>query len=380
MRTKVALIFGGRSLESDISVITAMQALAVLKETDRDVVPFYLYEGKFYTDGVDDISAFTPFVAERHTAAILVNGVFCSVKKKKLSRLFAPDVLLLCCHGGEGENGVVQAVAEFNGLPQCGAGVLPSAVCMDKTASKCVFEQMLLNVVPYLVVSSARAEAQPGAVREECERALGYPVIVKPASQGSSIGIKAARDAREFYDALETAAEFDDKLVIEQKLTDFKEVNCAAYLKEGRVVLSATERPLAAGETLTFEDKYMSAGKHEGSGRIIPADIGEELNGVVRSVTERIYRALDLKGVVRADFLVDVNRGKVYINEVNTLPGSMAFYLFEPVGVSFSEMLDDMIEEALRSRRERKKRTVFRSRVLEFYGREGGGGKHGRKR
>ena len=305
MRTKVALIFGGRSLESDISVITAMQTLAVLKETEYDVEPFYLYDGDFYTKGVDDISAFTPFEKEKHLRTVMVNGTFCSVKKNRLKREFRPDVALICCHGGEGENGVLQGLLDFNGVSYCSSGVLGSAVCMDKGAAKSVFEQMLLNVIQHITVFSEYLARDPDLAAAHCEKALKYPMIVKPASQGSSIGIRAAHDRAELIEAMQVAAEFDGKLLVEEKLTDFAEVNCAAYLKGGRVVVSETERPLAAGELLTFEDKYMSGGKMSGGGRVMPADVGEELNAVVRSVTERVYRAMELRGIVRADFLVD---------------------------------------------------------------------------
>ena len=368
MRTKVALIFGGRSLESDISVITAMQTLAVLKETEYDVEPFYLYDGDFYTKGVDDISAFTPFEKEKHLRTVMVNGTFCSVKKNRLKREFRPDVALICCHGGEGENGVLQGLLDFNGVSYCSSGVLGSAVCMDKGAAKSVFEQMLLNVIQHITVFSEDLARDPDLAAAHCEKALKYPMIVKPASQGSSIGIRAAHDRAELIQAMQVAAEFDGKLLVEEKLTDFAEVNCAAYLKGGRVVVSETERPLAAGELLTFEDKYMSGGKMSGGGRVMPADVGEDLNAVVRSVTERVYCAMELRGIVRADFLVDRTRGKVYINEINTVPGSMAFYLFEPLGIDFAGLLTDQIEEALARRRAGSRRTVFRSAVLAHYG------------
>ena len=368
MRTKVALIFGGRSLESDISVITAMQTLAVLKETEYDVEPFYLYDGDFYTKGVDDISAFTPFEKEKHLRTVMVNGTFCSVKKNRLKREFRPDVALICCHGGEGENGVLQGLLDFNGVSYCSSGVLGSAVCMDKGAAKSVFEQMLLNVIQHITVFSEDLARDPDLAAAHCEKALKYPMIVKPASQGSSIGIRAAHDRAELIEAMQVAAEFDGKLLVEEKLTDFAEVNCAAYLKGGRVVVSETERPLAAGELLTFEDKYMSGGKMSGGGRVMPADVGEELNAVVRSVTERVYRAMELRGIVRADFLVDRTPAKVYINEINTIPGSMAFYLFEPQGIDFTALLADQIEEALARRRAGSRRTVFRSAVLTHYG------------
>ena len=317
---------------------------------------------------MDDISAFTPFEKEKHLRTVMVNGTFCSVKKNRLKREFRPDVALICCHGGEGENGVLQGLLDFNGVSYCSSGVLGSAVCMDKGAAKSVFEQMLLNVIQHITVFAEDLARDPDLAAAHCEKALKYPMIVKPASQGSSIGIRAAHDRAELIEAMQVAAEFDGKLLVEEKLTDFAEVNCAAYLKGGRVVVSETERPLAAGELLTFEDKYMSGGKMSGGGRVMPADVGEELNAVVRSVTERVYRAMELRGIVRADFLVDRTRGKVYINEINTVPGSMAFYLFEPLGIDFAGLLTDQIEEALALRRAGSRRTVFRSAVLTHYG------------
>ena len=255
--------------------------------------------------------------------------------------------------------------------------MLGSAVGMDKAAAKGIFEQMLLNVLPHVVVFSEDFERDAAAEAERAESFLRYPMIVKPAAQGSSIGIRAAADREELIDAMAVAAEFDDKLLVEEKLTDFAEVNCAAYGRGGKVVVSQTERPLAAGDLLTFEDKYMADGKMSGGGHVIPADVGE-INDVVRSVTERVYRAMELRGIVRVDFLVDKTRGKVYVNEVNTVPGSLAFYLFEPLGVSFSQLISDQIEEALERKRKGGKRKVYRTPVLELYGRGAKGAKHGK--
>lgn len=374
MKTKVALIFGGRSLESDISVITAMQVLAVLKEMDYETEPFYMCDGDFYMKGVDVISAFTPFRKEEHLKTVLLNGAFCSLKKNKIKREFRPDVAFICCHGGEGENGVLQGLLDFNGVAYCSSGVLGSAVGMDKAAAKSIFEQMLLNVLPHVVVFSEDFEKDAAGEAEKAERFLGYPMIVKPASQGSSIGIRVADDREELIEAMTVAAEFDDKMLVEEKLTDFAEVNCAAYIRQGKVVVSQTERPLSAGDVLTFEDKYMASGKMSGGGHIIPADVGE-LGDVVRSVTERVYRAMELRGVARVDFLVDKTRGKVYVNEVNTVPGSLAFYLFEPVGVSFSELIADQIEEALERKGKGMRRKTFRTPVLELFGKGAKGAK-----
>lgn len=365
---KVAVLFGGRSPESDISVITAMQALAALSESGHDVRPVYIKDGVFYTGKLRSVSDFTPFRAEEHTATVLVDGVFCSLKRGKLKREWKPDVALICCHGGEGENGILQGLLDFNGVPYCSSDVAGSAIGMDKVLSKRIFEDMLLNVVPYAVLG--RSDYDKGETEKALAAAkLGYPLIVKPVAQGSSIGIGTAGNPQELAAALETAFEFGDKAIIEEKLVDFTEVNCAAFLREGKVVVSETEQPLSAGDILTFEDKYMRGEK--GSGNVMPASIGD-LNAVVKANTERIYRELELFGVVRVDFLVDKARGKVYVNEINTVPGSFAFYLFEPLGIDFAELLGTLIEEGASKGRRVAGRTVFRSPVLEFYGKRGG--------
>ena len=378
MKVKLALLFGGRSPESDISVITALQAVAALSESGYEVEAIYMHEGDFYIRGVDVLEAFTPFRPAEHTRTVLINGAFYSLKKNKLQREFKPDVALVCCHGGEGENGVLQGVLDFNGIPYCSSGVLGSAVGMDKAVSKSIFDNMLMNVIQYTTVSRREYKATPDAVAERLEKFLDYPMIVKPASQGSSIGIRVAEDRAGLLYALDVACEFDDKILVEEKLVDFAEVNCAAFAYGDKIVVSETERPLGAGEFLTFEDKYLENGKMSGGGHILPADIGA-LNDVVRANTEKVYRELELRGVVRVDFLVDKTRNKVYINEINTVPGSLAFYLFEPLGISAPELLTSLIKEGAAKGGRRTGAAVFPSPVLTHYSASARGAKAARR-
>lgn len=345
MKRKVALIFGGRSIESDISVITAIQTY---KQLDGyEVEPIFMYDGDFYLGGMKTLSDFTPFEAHKHVKTLLYSGGFYTVKRGKLKKVFAPDVALICCHGGEGENGTLQALLEFYGIPYTSAGVLPSAICMDKGVSKKIFDDMLLNVIPHSVVTKREYEERTDETLSRLENTLGYPLIVKPSRAGSSIGISTAENREDLIYALDVAKEFDDKMVVEQMLTDFVEVNCAAFRDSDGVVVSETERPLSVHDILTFEDKYVSGGKMSGGGRIMPADIGP-LNSVVKANTARLYDELDLDGVVRMDYLVDKTRNKVYINEINTIPGSLAYYLFEEVGITYPEMLRRIIDYAIK--------------------------------
>lgn len=366
MRKKVALFFGGRSLESDISIITAMQVLANVDKSLFNVEPVFMHDGNFYVKGVDKLDAFKAFNPLEHSKVILVNGGLYSVKKNSFSKYFKPDVALICCHGGEGENGTLQALLEYNGVPYTSPSMIASACGMDKVISKQLFNSMLLSTLPYEVVTRAEFEQDSERTLQRIESILSYPLIVKPSSQGSSIGIGVANDREQLDFALQVACKFDSKILVEHKLTDFIEVNCAAFCDEGKVIISDTEQPLTLNDFLTFEDKYTSGGKMSGGGHVIPADIGT-LELIVKAVTERIYKELDLNGVVRMDYLVDKEHNKVYINEINTVPGSMAFYLFERQGISFTDLITKLIENAVQYQSARSVHTVFKTDVLSKF-------------
>ena len=370
MKKKVALIFGGRSVERDISVITAVQTYRHLDDKKYAVTPVFLYEGDFYTGDMKTIKDFAPFVPSNHKKLVLVSGKFYYVKKDKMTVALKPDVVVNCCHGGEGENGVLSGVFEFNGLPHTSPSLLPSAICMDKAVSKELFENMLFNQVKHFVFSRKEWERDSDKVLFHAESFLRYPLIVKPARLGSSIGIGVAYKREDLISAIEVAGEFDDKIIVEEKLTDFIEVNCAAFKDGDKIVVSETEQPLSTSDFLSFNDKY-STGKMGGGGHIIPAEIGT-LNSQVKALTERIYRELEMSGVVRVDYLVDVKREKIYLNEINTVPGSLAHYLFESAGITFKDLLDKMINTAIEDHLDRKSRTHnFSTGVLDNF--KGGG-------
>ena len=255
MKKKVALVFGARSLERDISVITAMQTFQNVDKSKYVVECVFSYEGDFYAGKFDSIKKFAPFNPLEHKKVVLIKGEFYTLRKNKIAKYFKPDVVLLCCHGGEGENGVLQALFEYNSIAYTSCDVLRSASCMDKAWSKRLFESMLLNVLPYEVVSKTEFDREKAKTIAKLEDLIRYPMIVKPASLGSSIGIEVAKCSEELDFALQVASKFDEKIVVEHKLEDFVEVNCAAYSKNGRIVISDTEQPCSASDFLTFEDK-----------------------------------------------------------------------------------------------------------------------------
>lgn len=366
MRKKIAVFFGGRSLESDISVITAMQVLANIDKSLYKVEPVYMYEGDFYVHNVDKLDAFSQFNPLDHTKVLLYKGELYSLKRNSIAKYFKPDAAFICCHGGEGESGILQALLEYNGIAYTSPSVIASACGMDKALSKQLFDKMLLNTLPYEVVSRDEFESDGERVIQRLESFLSYPLIVKPSCQGSSIGITVAENKEQLEFALQVACKFDSKIIVEHKLTDFVEVNCAAFRDGNNIVLSETEQPLTLNDFLTFNDKYMTNGKMGGGGHIIPADIGT-LDLIVKANTERIYHELDLNGVVRVDYLVDKEHNKVYVNEINTVPGSMAFYLFEAMGIEFKSLISRLLDNAVNYQSLHRTPSVYKTDVLSRF-------------
>lgn len=363
VKKKIAVLFGGKSAEHDISVLTAVQAMSALDRSKYEIYPVYI-KNALYTGELFSVRDFTPFNEKAHKEIALEKGVFFHKKRGKSVVDFIPDAALLCTHGGEGENGVLQGVLEFNGIPYTSANVKNSAIGMDKLLQKQIFSEMLLNVVKYIRVDRDDFAADRQKTAAHIEMFLDYPVIVKPAGQGSSIGIRLAENREELFFCLEVAACFDKNIIVERALTDFIEVNCAAFAIGGETVVSETEQPLNWRGFLSFDDKYIGGGNGSGEKHRTPAPIGG-LNDAVKSAVKRIYGELGLSGVVRMDFLVDTAENKLYINEINTIPGSLAFYLFEPTGISFSALLDNIIEHAFEVASDNaKNKAEYPSRVL----------------
>lgn len=376
MKKSVAVFYGGRSCEHDISIITAIQAMGYINNEKYEVSPIYMRDGNFYTgDCLDNMDFYQNFNARRLTKLILINGIFYSRIKNLLIKKFKPDVALICCHGGEGENGSLQGMLEMNNIPYTSSGVLSSAIGMDKILSKMLFQGLMLNTVEEITVLRDDFKADSNKSIQRIESLLKYPIIVKPSSLGSSIGIKRANNRDELIEAITVASAFDNRIIAERALNDFIELNCAVVSDGKNIIVSEVERPISWQEYLTFEDKYLIGGKGMSDGiRELPAKISENLYENVQSVSERLYIELDLSGVVRIDYLLADN-GKLFVNEINTIPGSLAFYLFEPKGLTFTDLLDILIEGAIyKANIHKENKLAFQSNVLRNFG--GGKVKH----
>ncbi len=374
MKKNLVVTFGGRTVEHDISIITANQLMHAADKGKYNVIPIYIdRDGKWYTgDKLFDMAAFSHFNPnakgiKRVFLSCAADAILYEYKKQKpICRI---DVVIPAMHGMHGEDGTLQGLFELSDIPYSSAGVTGSAVGMDKIVMKSAFLGFGFPVLDSLFFERDEYYKDSDAVCKKIEERLGFPVIIKPANLGSSIGINRADDCDGLRYALDVAASYDRRILVEKAVMDITEVNCSVLGTAADAKTSVIEQPVTASRFLGFEEKYLSGGKSKGMkslGRKIPADIPEDTANRVRSLSLEIFKALDLKGVVRIDFIIDNSNGNLYVNEVNTIPGSFAFYLWEPAGVSFPALVDSLVAIAEKQMREKKKSSfAFDSGVLQ---------------
>lgn len=354
---RLIIIFGGKSCEHDISIITAAYAYHAINLKDYNKTAVYLYQGLFYIGkGLENLDSFIKFDKKKYTQVIFSDGFMFSAGKK-LKKILKVDCALLCTHGGEGENGALQGYLEINGIPYTSSGVAESAVTMDKVLTKKLLESFGYDVVPYAVLESKDAA-------EKIEKLLSYPVIVKPARLGSSIGISKAKNLSELTEAVELGRKYDDILLVESCLENFIELNCAAVKDGEEILVSGIERPYVDSGFLSYNDKYIGGAKAQQK-KEFPAKIADSLAQRVVNLTKRVYKDFRLSGVVRIDFMAQGER--LFVNEINSIPGSLAHYLFAKT-MNISALVKTMIDEATRRfEKEKSLITSFYSNVLAHY-------------
>lgn len=354
---ELIIIFGGKSCEHDISIITAAYAYHAINLKDYRKTAVYLYQGLFYIGkGLESLDSFIKFDKKEFKQVLFSDGFMYSAGKK-LKKILKVDCALLCTHGGEGEDGSLQGYLEINKIPYSSSGVAESAVTMDKVLTKKLLESFGCDVVPYTVL-------EPKEKAEKIEKQLKYPVIVKPARLGSSIGISKAKNLSELTEAVELGRRYDDVLLVESCLEDFTELNCAAVKDGEEILVSGIERPYADGGFLSYNDKYIGGAKTPQK-KEFPAKIDDNLAERVNNLTKRVYKDFRLSGVVRIDFLAQGER--LFVNEINSIPGSLAHYLFAKV-TGISGLVKIMAEEAgRRYEKEKSLITSFYSNVLTHY-------------
>ncbi|MBI5151492.1 MAG: D-alanine--D-alanine ligase [Candidatus Pacebacteria bacterium] len=387
-RPTVAVLFGSRSVEHEVSVVTAMQILANIDRNKYNVVPVYIdKQGRWLTGkGLENLESFKS-LALRDASKFLEISPSATPTRAMIeplrSGLLSPkipriDVVFPALHGTFGEDGTVQGLLELANIPYVGCGVTASAVGMDKVLQKAIFKQVGLNVVKHSWFFRETYQQNPESIIKNLEKELPYPMIVKPANLGSSVGITLAKNRETLQEAIEVAQAFDRKILVEEVVQDMIEINCSV-LGWKTLEASVCEQPVKHDEFLSYKDKYMGGGKKAGTkdapakgsskgmaslARLVPAPIPEPLAKQIQEMAKVAFRSIDGSGIARIDFMVTTTRGKVtpqskvYINEINTLPGSFSFYLWEATGVQFVTLIDKLIDIAI-ERQHDKNTTTF---------------------
>ncbi len=381
MKIKLAVLFGGKSVEHEISVISALQAVAALDPEKYDVLPVYLTKDNDYYIGeqVGNIAAYRDIpkllavsqqVLPARVAgkAVLLRQPAKAFGKQVLAEL---DAIFPITHGTNVEDGALQGVLRLLGAPFVGCDVTAAAIGMDKYAQKALFRAEGIPVLDALCLRQAEYDADEEALLVKIEAKFGFPVVVKPVNLGSSVGIGKAAGAAALRRALELAFRFASRVLVEPAVQNLREINCAVLGSADAARASVCEEPLNADEILSYENKYLSGGKGKAKTpvktapvtaaggskgmasleRRIPAEITETQRNLVQTMAVRAFQALDANGVARVDFLMDGKTGEIWLNEINTVPGSLSFYLWEPTGIPYPALLDEMIRLAFQRQR-----------------------------
>ena len=380
MKIQLGVMFGGNSTEHEISIISAVQAMLSLDREKYDVIPLYITKDSHFFTGealfeIKNYRDIPKLIAKCTEVTLVREGDVAGIYKFPpkafgKNRLGHIDIAFPIVHGTNTEDGVLAGYIEMLGLPYVGCDVASSALGMDKFAMKAIFREYGIPVLDSKL-STTTDYLDIDALMAKIEDAFSYPVIVKPVNLGSSIGISVAADRDALKKSLDTAFSFAEVVLVERAITNLREINCSVLGDRFGAEASECEEPITEDEMLSFEDKYIAGAKDGGAKgmasvkRKIPAPISDEMRTEIREMAVKAFRALGCSGVSRIDFMIDCDENKLYLNEINTIPGSLSFYLWEPLGVKYTELLDRMIDLAMKRQRARNNLTFsFESNVL----------------
>ena len=367
MKKNLGVIFGSRSCEREVAIISAVQLMRSADPEKYNVVPVYIDEkGNWFTgEPLKNIESYKPFredakgVSKVFLDMTAGSGALLSVRrgsglfgKTELVAAARVDVFVIVMHGLNGEDGTLQGMLELANIPYTSAGVAGSAIGMDKIMMKQFFRGGDLPVLPSEWYTRSMYEKDEDSVVRDVAEKLGFPVFVKPANLGSSIGVSRADDEEGLKDSLSLAFEYDRRVLVEKGLNKPVELNCSVLGYDDEVEASPIEMPLSGEQFLDFKEKYLANGGSKGMlslHRVLPAPIEDELKDKIQDLSCRIFRMLDCKGAVRIDYMFDDQSGELYITEINTIPGSLAFYLWENAGLKYAGLIDRMVACAERA-------------------------------
>ncbi len=375
MKIKVGVFFGGKSVEHEIAVITASQALESINKEKYEIVPIYISKkGVLYTgDALLDLQEFKDMDAllKKCTKVAVVNDG----ESVKVLKVPAPafgkqvvntiDVAFPIVHGTNCEDGTLAGYLNLLGLPFIGPDVVSSGLGMDKIFMKKVLKESGIPVVNYYSFYSEEYVKDEEKIRNEINEKLQYPLICKPGNTGSSVGIKKVSTPEELAEKIEYSMQFSDRILVEECVQNLKEINCSVMGNLNETEASVCEEPYFSDEILSYTDKYMGGSKTgdseekgmQVSDKKLPADIPDEKRDEIQGLAQETFKILGCSGVGRIDFLMDSKTGKVYVNEINTIPGALSYYLWEATGKSFEKEIDELVQIALRRDRDKEKLT-----------------------
>ncbi len=369
MKTNIGVFFGCRSVEHEVSIISAVQAMHAINRDKYDVTPIYVAkDGTMYTgEALFTIEEYRnlPALLKKCKTVYLTREdgkVLMNTKKSGLfskSEALIIDVAFPVVHGTNCEDGTMQGYFEYLGLPYVGCDILSSAVGMDKYAFKSVMVDANIPVLNAIKIYAKEYIADSKAFCDRIEKEIGLPVIIKPVNLGSSVGITKAKTRAELENAITLAFSFADCILAEKAITDLREINCSVLGDTDSCIASVCEEPFMNDEILSYKDKYLGnakGGQSKGMaslGRKIPADLPCDKSEEIRSLACKVFKALGACGVVRIDFMIDTKSDTVYVNEINTIPGSLAFYLWDASGLKYPELIDKLIDLAFKRARNR---------------------------
>ena len=384
MKIKVGVIFGGQSVEHEVSIISALQAIKNIDKDKYEVVPIYISKDRTWYTGKElaEIEIYKDLESVKKNAKEItlckLNNEFALLSTKGLLNKVVEtiDVAFPIVHGQNVEDGTLAGYLSTVGIPFVGCDVLGAALGQDKVVMKQVFASSNIPIVDYTWFYDTDYLNDEEKVLKEIEK-VGYPVVVKPACLGSSVGINYVKTKKDIKEAINEAIKYDKKILIEKAVENLVEVNCSVVGNLDNQETSEIEEVLSGNDILTYEDKYIGDKKTKGNtgskgmvnaSRIIPARISKELRNEVERISKDAFRALNLSGVCRIDFLIDSKNNKVYVNEPNTIPGSLSFYLWEPTGKKYSKLLDEIIKMGIKDYKNKEKKTShFDTNILKNF-------------
>lgn len=389
MKIKVGVIFGGETVEHEVSIISAVQAMNNLDKNKYEIIPIYISKDRIWYTGVmlKEIDFFKDFnnlkkFANKVTLYKGEDGFYL----QKVSGFFKSnveslDIILPIVHGNNVEDGSLAGYLDSVGIPYVGSHVLGAALGQDKVVMKQVMQSANIPVVDYIWFYDNEYVEDKEKLLKDIKK-IGYPVVVKPATLGSSIGITFVTDENIIESAIEEAIKYDVKVIVEKAVENLVEVNASVLGNYNYQRVSPLEEVMGKDEILSYRDKYLGNTKKTSSkgmastSRIIPARINDKMTEDITNTSKEVFKLLNLSGVCRIDYLIDKKEEKYYVNEPNTIPGSLSFYLWKEAGLKYSDLLDEMISIAIKDYKNREKKVKsFSSNILEgFNGSKGSKG------